>query len=129
MITYTKQINSLQSYKQIDGESNVVFNVGWSLVGEENGYISTYSLSTSVPYVAGQPFVPFADLTQADVESWIDQYTSPEQMQQYENCVNLSLQEQQNQDSPPLPWVPAPTPPEPPIPLGPSPEQSPSTGP
>lgn len=106
MITYTKHINSLQAYKNIDGETNVVFNINWDLVGEENGYTASCPSMTSVPYFAGQPFIPYADLTQADVEAWIDQYTPAEQMQTYQDVITESLANQQGKDSPPLPWVP-----------------------
>lgn len=109
MITYTKQIISLQAYKEIDSETNVVFSINWALIGKENGYTATYPTSTSVPYVAGQSFVPYADLTQAIVEAWIDEYTTPEQMQAYTDSVNASLAQQQQQETPPLPWVPEPT--------------------
>lgn len=113
MITYTKNIQGMQAYKSIDGETNVVFSVAWSLVGEENGFTSTCPATTYVPYTAGQPFTPYADLTQEQVEAWIDQYTPLAQMEQYQNTISFSLQQKQQQESPALPWVAPPTPPTP----------------
>jgi hypothetical protein len=116
MITYTKTIISMQAYKEIDGESNVVFGVSWSLVGTENGFTATCPATTYVPYTAGQPFIPYADLTQEQVLAWIDQYTPLAQMQSFQNAVSFSLQQQQQQETPALPWDPPPVPPVTPTP-------------
>jgi len=112
-IVYSKKINALEAYRNIDGETNVVFSISWNLVGEENGYSTTCPASTYVPYTAGQPFTPYEELTQEQVDAWIDQYTPLAQMQQYQNTVSFSLQQQQSQEIPPLPWAPTPLPPTP----------------
>jgi hypothetical protein len=112
-VAYTKTINSMQAYKDIDGETNVVFSIMWNLVGEENGFTTSCPATTYVPYVAGQPFTPYADLTQAQVLAWIDEYTPLIQMQQYQGMVAYSLQQMQNVETPSLPWNPTPTPPTP----------------
>jgi hypothetical protein len=113
-IAYTKTINSMQAYKDIDGETNVVFSIMWNLVGEENGFSTSCPVTTNVPYTAGQPFTPYDQLTQAQVLAWIDEYTPLAQMQAFQNTVSFSLQQQQQQEMPPLPWAPpAPTPPTP----------------
>lgn len=112
MITYTKTIGSMQAYKQIDGEANVVFGIMWNLFGTENGFTASCPATTNVPYTAGQPFTPYADLTQAQVLAWIDQYTPLANMQSYQNMIAFSLQQQQQQETPALPWAP-PSPPTP----------------
>lgn len=111
-ITYTKTINAMQAYKEIDGETNVVFSIMWNLVGEENGVGTSCPATTNVPYTAGQPFTPYADLTQAEVEAWIDAYTPLAQMQQMQNTISFYIQQNQQQEMPPLPWAP-PSPPPP----------------
>lgn len=112
-IAFTKTVSSLQAYKDIDGETNVVFAIYWNLIAEENGYTSSCPATTYIPYTAGQSFTPYIDLTPEQVISWIDQYTPLAQMQQYQNNAAFSLQQQQQQDAPPLPWAPAPVPPTP----------------
>jgi hypothetical protein len=107
-VVYTKKIDAMQAYKDIDGETDVVFSIMWSLVGEENGFTTSCPATTNVPYIAGQTFTPFSELTKAEVESWIDQYTTLAQMQQYQNSVAFSLLQQQQQVVPNLPWNPAP---------------------
>jgi hypothetical protein len=110
MITYTKTINSLDSYKDIDGNTDVVFNIYWNLIGEENGVSTSCPAITTVPYVAGSSFIPFADLTEEIVLGWINTYTTLAAMQQYENTVSFAIQQQSQQESPPLPWNPQPVP-------------------
>lgn len=112
-VVYTKTINSMQAYKEIDGESNVVFSIMWNLVGEENGVSTSCPATTNVPYVAGQSFTPYADLTKAEVEAWIDAYTPLSQMQQMQNTISFYIQQNQQQEVPPLPWASAPVPPTP----------------
>jgi hypothetical protein len=113
MITYTKTITSMQAYKEIDGETNVVFGVFWNLIGTENGFTASCPATTYIPYTAGQSFTPYADLTQAQVFAWIDQYTPLAQLQSFQNTIAFALQQQQQQEIPTLPWNPVPTPPTP----------------
>lgn len=105
-ITYTKIINSLTCYSQIDGESDVVFTISWTLNGVENLYSANAFCSTSVPYVAGQPFIPYADLTEEQIIIWIDQYTDPTIMASYEQYISDKIEEQKIVVTPPLPWIP-----------------------
>ena len=103
-IAYTKTINSLPSYKEIDGNSDVVFSISWNLSGKEGAFSSGTSLNTQVPYVAGQPFTPYADLTQEQVLGWIDQYTPEVQMTEAEETIAKNIAQKQTVVIPPLPW-------------------------
>jgi hypothetical protein len=102
---YTKRISTLQSYKEIDGNTDVVFTVNWNLYGDDNGITGSTPCNTVVPYISGQPFTPFADLTEEQVLGWIDTYTTPVAMQQYTDAVNESIQAQQQLVVLPPPWA------------------------
>jgi hypothetical protein len=95
-ITYSKYIYSLGCYAQIDGETNVVFKIQWQLNGVDGIFNSSIPCSTDVPYVAGQPFIPYADLTQDQVFSWIDTYTPAEQMAIWKQAIadNIATQKE-----------------------------------
>ena len=93
-----------QIYKEIDGNSDVVFSVNWSLAGKDGAFISGMPMKTDVPYVAGQPFVPYADLTQTDVMAWIDQYTPEDEMTVAQEQIAANIAQQQTVVVPPLPW-------------------------
>jgi hypothetical protein len=105
-ITYTKTIYNLQSYKEVDGNTDVVFTINWNLNGDDNGITASTLGITTVPYIADQPFTPFADLTEAQVLGWIDTYTTRVAMNQYENTVAQSILAKQQLVSLPPPWVP-----------------------
>lgn len=113
-ITYTKKIVSLTCYSQIASETDVVFTVNWLLVGVEENYTYKLSCAVAVPYVEGQPFTPYYELTENQVMAWIDEYTAPEMMTSYQKTVATGIEQQKEIVSPPLPWIP-PMPPEPAI--------------
>jgi hypothetical protein len=105
-ITYAKIINSLTCYSDIDGETDVVFTINWNLTGTEGVLYSSYPCATSVPYTAGQPFVPYADLTEEQVLQWIDEYTDPDMMAFYYKIIADNIEQQKVVVTPPLPWIP-----------------------
>jgi hypothetical protein len=111
MITYTKTIGSLQAYKELDGEANVVYNIYWNMVGNDGTYTASCPAMTYVPVVAGSVFVPFDQLTEEIVMGWIDTYTPLVLIEQYQNTVNQAILGQQQLETPPLPWNPPPVPP------------------
>lgn len=107
MNTYVWQITALDCYPQAEGETDVVFNAHWTVVGS-NGTVSASVYSTqALTYVAGTPYTPYADLTQEQVIGWVQTAMGAEQVTaiqinldtQIENIVNPPVTQ------PPLPWV------------------------
>ncbi len=91
-----------------DNLSDVVFNVHWRCSATETDGDKTYSASVystcSVPG-PGNPFTPYADLTQDQVLGWIwangvDKAATEAAVQQ-----QIELQKHPVVVSPPLPWV------------------------
>ena len=105
-IKYTKIVNQLTCYSEIDNETDVVFTINWTLSGNEGTLYANGFYSTNVSYVAGQPFIPYADLTQEQVLAWIDEYTAPEMMASYEKTITDNIEQQKIIVTPPLPWIP-----------------------
>ena len=64
-ITYKWSINQMNAHIQAEGEQNVIFTVHWTYLGSEESGGQTYQASSigaqSFTYVAGEPFVPYAD--------------------------------------------------------------------
>ena len=64
-ITYKWSINQMNAHIEAEGEQNVIFTVHWTYSGsEESGgqqYQATQIGAQSFTYVAGEPFVPYAD--------------------------------------------------------------------
>ena len=64
-IDYKWTINQMNAHIESDGEQNVIFTVHWTYSGSEEVSGQTYQASQigaqSFTYVAGEPFVPYAD--------------------------------------------------------------------
>ena len=64
-ITYKWTINQMNAHIQAEGEDNVIFTVHWTYSGSEESGGKMYQASSigaqSFTYVAGEPFVPYAD--------------------------------------------------------------------
>ena len=77
-ITYKWTINQMNAHIQAEGEDNVIFTVHWSYSGTEESGGETYYASSigaqSFTYVAGEPFVPYADTEafEAVVIGWLE---------------------------------------------------------
>jgi hypothetical protein len=67
---FTWNVSAIDCYPQADGETNVVFNVHWTLVGTQDAYNGSVYSTCGVPAPTGT-FTPFADLTQDQVLGWI----------------------------------------------------------
>lgn len=88
MNTYHFKINAVDAHVSQDGLDNVIYNVHWSYIGEdENGNVATQIGVQHVPYVDPDNFTAFDKLTQADVISWIEPQLNVEEFK-----VNLDAQ-------------------------------------
>ena len=77
-ITYKWDIPQMNAHIQAEGEDNVIYTVHYRYTGsEESGgeiYSSTNIGTQSYTYVAGEPFVPYADTEafEAVVIGWLE---------------------------------------------------------
>jgi len=77
-ITYKWTINQMNAHIESEGEQNVIFTVHWTYSGYEEVSEKTYQASSigaqSFTYVAGEPFVPYANTEafEAVVIGWLE---------------------------------------------------------
>ena len=77
-ITYKWDIPQMNAHIQSEGEDNVIYTVHWRYTGSEESGGKTYSSTNigtqSYTYVAGEPFVPYADTEafEAVVIGWLE---------------------------------------------------------
>ena len=102
--TYTWLVEYMSCYPEADGETDVVFVVGWRCNATDGTYDATQYGTVNVPYVAGDPYTPYADLTETQVQGWVwangvDQATT-------EAALDTSIANQVNPPvvTLPLPW-------------------------
>ena len=99
MATFKWSIQSVQH--NITGpETGGVKTVSWECTGEEGEKTGSYSGATSVdPHKDAPGFVPYADLTQADVIAWLWNNDAQGNVRVDKDAVEASVQAQ-------LDWVP-----------------------
>lgn len=56
----------------VGDKQNVVKQIEWELTGTESGQSFTLPQTTTLPDPDGQPFIPFEDLTQANIVTWLE---------------------------------------------------------
>lgn len=107
--TIVWNISQLNCLPQEDGQTDVVIVAHWQCNGEQVQDGKTYSGSvystSSFTYTPGEPFTPYADLTQDQVLGWIwasgvdKDATEAAVQQQINNAINPPI------ISPQLPWA------------------------
>ena len=105
-ITNTWAVIQMDAYPEADGETDVVFNVHWTLTGTDGTYSANVYGSQGVSLDPAAPFVPYADLTEAEVIGWVQAAMGEEQVAAYEANVAQQIANQINPPvtNPPLPW-------------------------
>jgi len=105
-ITYTLTPNILNVAPQQSGEQNVVIGVAWSYSATDGVYVSDFCGNTQVAYVPGNPYTPYANLTEAQVAGWVTSSWSADQTTQYQKQLADLIAKQQisSTAAPPLPW-------------------------
>lgn len=107
-IVYTKTIVGMMAYPS-EPRPNCVYQVNWNLTGSDGAYETTANLATQIPFEQDGSYIPYDQLTEADVMGWIDQYTPPEAVDEAKARIAgwISGQYAPNVPvAPPLPWAP-----------------------
>jgi len=105
-ITNTWSVVAMDAYPELDGETDVVFTVHWTLNGTDGTYNGSVYGSVGVTLDEGAAFTPYEDLTQAQVVSWVQDALGEEQVASYEANVAQQIADQIDPPvvTPPLPW-------------------------
>jgi len=105
-ITNTWSVVSMDCYPELDGETDVVFTCHWTLSGTDGAYAGSVYGSVGVSLDPDAPFVPYEDLTEAQVVSWVQDALGEEQVASYEANVEQQIANEKNPPvvTPPLPW-------------------------
>ncbi len=109
-VTNTWSVVQMDAYPEEDGETDVVFNVHWTLTGTDGTYSGSVYGSQGVSIDPDVPFTPYEDLTEEQVIGWVQAAMGAEQVAALEANVAKQIEDQINPPvvTPPLPWAPAP---------------------
>ena len=106
-ITYTWAVVRMDCYPEYQGETDVVFSIQWNLSSEEAGYTGYTYGAVDITLDPADPFVPYADITEAIALGWVQEALGPEQSAAYEADVASQIVNRVNPATAnlPLPWV------------------------
>jgi len=105
-ITNTWSVVAMDCYPELDGDTDVVFTVHWTLNGTDGTYNGSVYGSVGVTLDEGATFTPYEDLTETQVIGWVQDALGEEQVASYEANVAQQIANQINPPvvTPPLPW-------------------------
>lgn len=104
---YSWVITQLECYPEHEGYNNVVFNIHWRrlAVNDAGVTVDTYGAQT-VLFDSNEPFTPFADLTKAQAERWLEDTMGAFHIADIDAKLDVKLHHKANPVivSPELPW-------------------------
>jgi hypothetical protein len=105
-ITNTWAVVQMDAYPERNGDTDVVFNVHWTLTATDGTYTGSAYGSQGVTLDPDVPFTPYADLTQEQVVGWVQSALGDEYTAAYEANVAKQVADQIDPPvvTPPLPW-------------------------
>ena len=105
-ITNTWSVVAMDCYPELDGDTDVVFTVHWTLNGTDGTYNGSVYGSVGVTLDEGATFTPYEDLTETQVIGWVQDALGEEQVAAYEANVAQQISDQVDPPvvTPPLPW-------------------------
>ena len=105
-ITNTWSVVQMDCYPEVDGATNVVFTVHWTLTGVDGDYIGSVYGSQPIMLDQDSSFTPYKNLTEAQVIGWVQEALGAEQVENFEANVAGQIAAQINPPvtTPPLPW-------------------------
>ena len=93
--TYTWTFPALTAYPEYASQTDVVYTVHWVLMGDDgNGHTGSVYGTQALAYVAGSPFTPYAQLTEAQVQGWVTEAMGPTQVVALEANIDGQIQQQ-----------------------------------
>jgi hypothetical protein len=87
MITYNWNCKTVDVHPQEDEQTDVVYNVHWTVVGVNGDYSSSAIGTQTVSLSEGSAFIPFEDLTNEIVVGWTKEAMGEEGVAQVEASI------------------------------------------
>ena len=99
MITYNWNCKTVDVHPKEKEQTNVVYNVHWTVTGVDGDYSATNIGTQIVPLSEGDTFIPFEDLTNEIVVGWTKEAMGEEQVAQIEATIAAAIEDQINPSS------------------------------
>ena len=86
-VTYNWVIDNMSCHSEMHGEVDVVYTVAWTLSGTDGEHSSEIFGSINLEYLAGSPYIQYADLTEEKVISWVKDVLGEHQILEYQGLI------------------------------------------
>ena len=106
--TYNWVISQLDCYPTQDNKTDVVFTVHWRRQATDgDGHNADIYGSQAVTLDPSATYIPYAELTEADVIGWLEDAMGAELLEAQKAALDKQIEDQINPPvvRPPLPWV------------------------
>ena len=93
-MTYTWNNKTVDTYPNLDGNADVIFNVHWRLTGEDtDGNVGSTYGTISLDTSDLTDFTAFADITEADINGWVEAAMGEEEIQAKKDAIDAQIAE------------------------------------
>jgi len=89
--TYTWGVNSMESYPEAQGLTDVVCTVNWVCNGTDGTNDGAIVGSIGVTLNPDAPYTPYAELTQNQVVLWVQEALGPDMVKDIETAVGVQI--------------------------------------
>lgn len=106
--SYTWLISSLDCIPDVDGLTDYVVIAHWTCTGTDGTFSgSVYNTQSFTVDPAKPDYIPFADLTEAEVISWVQDSLGSDTVDAVYRSIDQQIEAQVNPPivTPPLPWA------------------------
>jgi len=90
-ISYIWTINSMESYPQAEGQTDVVVKVNYSCEATDGTYSAAVAGMTELKLDPDAPYTPYADLTEEQVVGWVKSVLGVEGVENRQNAAEQTL--------------------------------------
>lgn len=96
VVSYVWALGPLDVKLAGNGLTNVVYNVNWCLIGTDGDYSASVYGSCSVPAPAADSFTPFEQLTESQVQLWVETALGAERVAAYQDGISKQIEIKKN---------------------------------
>lgn len=102
----TWKVAQLDAYPEYEGTPDVVFTVHWTASATDGDHAGSVYGAQGLTLDPEATFVPYVDLTEAQVIGWVHDAMGEEQVAAYEANIASQIADAKNPPvvNPPLPW-------------------------
>jgi hypothetical protein len=96
-MTYNWNNKTVDTYPDLDGNADVIFNVHWRLTGEdENGNVGSVYGTQSLDTSDLSSFTAFADITEEQINGWIETAMGEDRVAELKANIDAQIEEKIN---------------------------------